>query len=151
MDSIFPFINPETVALADNNHELPLFREYAYDFVNNCLLQRDGRTYLVEGNEALQIWIYKALHTARYKFVAYSRAYGSEIKTLIGLPIQEEVLLPELQRYIVETLMANPYIVELANFEFAVDGAEVTVQFDCTTRYGQLGSITYIYDEGGAG
>lgn len=38
-----------------------MFREYAYDFENNRLLLRDGNTYLVEGNEALRIWIFKAL------------------------------------------------------------------------------------------
>ena len=48
-----------------------MFREYAYDFENNCLLLRDGNTYLVEGNEALRIWIFKALTTERFRYTAY--------------------------------------------------------------------------------
>ena len=60
---VFPFINPD-VAL-EVNKDLPMFREYAYDFENQCLKLKDGNTYLVEGNEALRIWIYFALGTAR--------------------------------------------------------------------------------------
>ena len=62
--SIFPFIDPETLAASQDN-ALPMFREYAYDYENNRLLLRDGQTYLVEGNEALRIWIFKALGTDR--------------------------------------------------------------------------------------
>ena len=48
--SIFPFVSPEVLESSESS-ELPMFREYAYDFENNCLLLRDGNTYLVEGNE----------------------------------------------------------------------------------------------------
>ena len=51
--SIFPFISPEILESGQAS-ELPMFREYAYDFENNRLLLRDGNTYLVEGNEALR-------------------------------------------------------------------------------------------------
>ena len=68
--SIFPFIDPETLAASQDN-ALPMFREYAYDYENNRLLLRDGQTYLVEGNEALRIWIFKALDTERFRYTAY--------------------------------------------------------------------------------
>ena len=45
--SIFPFISPEVLESGQAS-ELPMFREYAYDFENNRLLLRDGNTYLVE-------------------------------------------------------------------------------------------------------
>ena len=45
--SIFPFISPEILESGQAS-ELPMFREYAYDFENNRLLLRDGNTYLVE-------------------------------------------------------------------------------------------------------
>ena len=65
--------------------ELPLYREYAYDFERNCLKTGpDGNTYLVEGNEALRIWIYKALRTVRYAHAAYDDEYGCELNNLIG-------------------------------------------------------------------
>lgn len=60
---IFPFVPTDEVEdISDTAiEELPLYREYAYDFERNCLKTGpDGNTYLVEGNEALRIWIYKA-------------------------------------------------------------------------------------------
>lgn len=145
---IFPFINPEQVELASTSKELPLFQEYAYDFENNRLRIRDGKSYLVQGNDALRIWIYKALHTVRYAFMAYSRGYGTEVASLMGAPISEDILLPELQRFIVETLMANPYIKQLKDFVFAVEGAAVTVTFACVTVYGQMKELNYVYQGG---
>ena len=103
--SIFPFIDPETLAASQDN-ALPMFREYAYDYENNRLLLRDGQTYLVEGNEALRIWIFKALDTERFRYTAYDSDYGSEIDTLIGA-VNSSVILPELKRFIIEALMVN--------------------------------------------
>ena len=100
--SIFPFIDPEALAASQDN-TLPMFREYAYDYENNRLLLRDGQTYLVEGNEALRIWIFKALDTERFRYTAYDSDYGSEIDTLIGA-VNSSVILPELKRFIIEAL-----------------------------------------------
>lgn len=135
--SIFPFISPEALE-GSQAMELPMFREYAYDFQNRRLLLRDGNTYLVEGNEALRIWIYKALATQRFRYTAYDAAFGSELHTLIGSNLNSDIKLSELKRYIIEALMVNPYIEELTNFEFVSQGSTVRVQFDCTTIYGTM-------------
>ena len=105
--SIFPFISPEILE-REQSRELPLFREYAYDFANNRLLLRNGNTYLVEGNEALRIWIFKALTTERFRYTAYDSAFGSETHTLIGSPSHSEIVKSELKRFIIEALMVNP-------------------------------------------
>lgn len=133
--SIFPFIDPEALAASQDN-ALPMFREYAYDYENNRLLLRDGQTYLVEGNEALRIWIYKALATERFRYAAYDSDFGSEIDTLIGSPLHGDIAKSELKRFIVEALMVNPYIEELGNFQISQTGSGVTAEFDCTTVYG---------------
>lgn len=133
--SIFPFIDPAALD-ASRGNDLPMFREYAYDYEKNRLLLRDGQTYLVEGNEALRIWIFKALVTARFRYIAYDSDYGSEIDTLIGR-VNSSVILPELKRFIIEALMVTPYIEELSNFKFEQSGSGVRVEFDCTTVYGK--------------
>ena len=114
--SVFPFIDPSALG-PEESTELPLFREYAYDFQNNCLLLKSGQTYLVEGNEALRIWIYKALTTERFRYTAYDADFGSEIDTLIGSPLNSDIAKSELKRFITEALMVNPYIEELGNFQ----------------------------------
>lgn len=133
--SIFPFIDP-AVLEQEEDTDLPLFREYAYDFENNRLLLRNGQTYLVEGNEALRIWIFKALTTERFRYTAYDSDFGSEIGTLIGSALHGDVAKSELKRFIIEALMVNPYIEELGNFQISQTGSGVTAEFDCTTVYG---------------
>ncbi len=92
--SVFPFITPPADSPAAAN-SLPLFKEYAYDFANNCLLLKDGQTYLVDGNEALRIWIFKALSCERFRYTAYDAAFGSEIDTLPGLKRCRGLATPE--------------------------------------------------------
>ncbi len=135
--SIFPFITPTSSDIGENTASLPMFREYAYDYENNCLLLRDGNTYLVEGNEALRIWIFKALATERFRYTAYDAAFGSEIETLPGKSLNNEIANSELKRFITEAIMVNPYIVELSNFQFTQSLSGTTVSFDCETVYGQ--------------
>ena len=135
--SIFPFITPTSSDAGENTASLPMFREYAYDYENNCLLLRDGNTYLVEGNEALRIWIFKALATERFRYTAYDAAFGSEIETLPGKSLNNEIANSELKRFITEAIMVNPYIVELSNFQFTQSLSGTTVSFDCETVYGQ--------------
>lgn len=115
-----------------------MFREYAYDFKKNLLKLKNGKTYLVEGNEALQIWIYKALKTQRFRFIGYTRAYGNEAETLYGKSMNQDIFKSELRRFIIEALMVNPYIEELSNFTFEFEGSKVTVNFDCATVYGAM-------------
>lgn len=133
--SIFPFIDPDALR-QEGSTELPLFQEYAYDFENNRLLLKNGQTYLVEGNEALRIWIYKALATERFRYAAYDADFGSEIDTLIGSPLNSDIAKSELKRFITEALMVNPYIEELGNFQITQTGSGVKAEFDCTTIYG---------------
>lgn len=140
---VFPFINPNLVS--EPSKELPMFREYAYDFENQRLKLKDGKTYLVEGNEALRVWIYFALGTARYRYMAYDRAFGSEIEDkLIGQPLGDDVTQMELERYITEALMCNPYIQELSDFDFELLQSRIRVSFQCRTVYG---TDRFIYEK----
>ena len=94
--------------------------------------------YVVEGNEALRIWIFKALSTERFRYTAYDSAFGSEIHTLIGSTLHSEIVTSELKRFIIEALMVNPYISELSNFQFTRTKSGIQVEFDCTTIYGAM-------------
>ena len=71
-----------------------MLKEYAYDFEKNALLLDEGGcTYMVEGNEALRIWIFKALFTERCHYTAYSFAFGSEIQDqVIGHSMNVEIV-----------------------------------------------------------
>ena len=84
-----------------------MFRELAYDYENNCLKRKGGKTYLVEKDEAVRVWIYKALLTRRFVWPAYTHAYGSELEAVIGYSNNRDILDSEVKRYITETLMVK--------------------------------------------
>lgn len=137
--SIFPFIDASGSSDTKDGDNLPMLREYAYDYETNELkLDAAGRTYLVEGNEALRIWIFKALTTARFRHTAYSAAFCQEYEDqLIGHSMDGDVVRLEMERFITEALMPNPYIKRLENFEFENTTCGLSVTFDCTSIYGK--------------
>lgn len=136
-DSIFPFIQiPEEYQ--EEESELNNLCEYAYDFANNCLLKnKDGHNYFVYDNEALKIWIYKALRTSRYNYLAYTDDFGNEMHELIGKSIDTDVMKLEIKRFITETLMFSPYIKAISNFELEV-AEKVFISFDIESIYGEM-------------
>lgn len=113
---LFPFIAAGISPAADK--ELPEYKEMAYDFDNNCLKKKAGKYYLVVKNEALKIWIYKALKTKRFIYQAYSHKYGTEIDNVIGISNGKGIIESEIRRYVTETVMVNPYIQELSGFSY---------------------------------
>lgn len=143
----FPFIpdtltgdTAETLEQIKSAADLPLFKEYAVDWDNNTLLLKDGRPYLISGNEALKIWIYKALHpqTQLFKYNAYSDNYGNEFMNLISLFVNTDIKRAELQRIISEALLVNPYILNLSDFVFSQTGSKMTIEFSAQTVYGKI-------------
>ena len=130
-----------------NIKTLLVFWEYAYDYTNNCLLLQAGKPYLIEKDEALKIWIYHALKVPRYVFAAHSWEYGNELEKILGRTEDKKILESEIQRYITEAVMVNPYIQELNGFEFEHEGAKVVVKFEVTTIYGRFTHNSEVYNE----
>lgn len=118
--------------------DLPVFKELAFDFQTGQLKMCGGQYYYVEKNEALKVWIWKALHASRFTYLAYSTNYGNEIYTLIGRYLAKQLLYSELKRMIEEALLCNPYITSLTNFEVEQKGSEVYCTFEVNTIYGSV-------------
>lgn len=134
--NLFPELS---VANLPDEKRLPMYREWAFDFETEEFKVKHGKYYLVEGLEALKIWIYKALKTERYIFVAYTKNYGSEVSTLIGIVEDEDILFSEISRYIEESLLVNPYIVSVGDFSFShPKGGEIVTKFRVNTVYGDM-------------
>ena len=140
MSSNFAFI-PTTLTEeteVETTNELPVFKELAFDFTTGQLKTNGGQYYYVEKNEAIEIWIWKALFSSRYTYLAYSTNYGNEIYTLIGRYLAKQLLYSELKRMIEEALLCNPYITSLTDFEVEQKGAKVTCTFSVNTVYGNV-------------
>ena len=136
MSAEFPFTG---AAVADASTELEMFREFDWDFTTNTFKRdADGRRIIVVGDDALKVWIFKALQTERYQYLAYSWRYGIELKPFIGLVMTVQERESELERVIVECLMVNQYIRSIDSVTFTVDEDNLTADIALTTVYGEV-------------
>lgn len=122
--SIYPFFNENLTA---ENIESDISREYDLN---------TGR--IVEGAEAIKIWISNALKTKRYRYPIYSFDYGQEFDRIIGRKVNIDYIKSEIERYIKECLLINEKIQEISKLDIQVDGSRVTVTFTAKTIYGEV-------------
>ncbi|WP_339009632.1 DUF2634 domain-containing protein [Fusobacterium animalis] len=121
--------------------EMPVFKEYAIDFKTGEYLKDENNDIKVlEKNEALKVWIFKALKTERFRYTdVHSDNYGSELETNIGTIYQKSVKDALMINQIRDTLLVNPYILECYNFEISNEDEYVPqVTFNVKTIYGEL-------------
>ena len=119
------------------NEELPIFREVLIDFETGAPVMNNGNFIIVEKNEALKVWGWKALNTERYRYPGYSWNYGTEFEALISLGLSSEAMKEELKRQVEEVLKSNPYITGVKNIDFEVDGSYIKFSFSLITIYGE--------------
>lgn len=136
-ESIFPFIDA-TPADASTSAETSVQKEYLWDFDKNDFVLSNGKPVIVEGIEALKIWILKALRTQRYRYLAYTWNYGQEFEDLIGQKYGPEVLKSEAQRYLNDTLLINPHIKSISNVSVVFDGSKLSIDFTVSTDQGEV-------------
>lgn len=134
--SFFPFINPPPNLEALN--EFPTYKEIAWDFKNNQPVIENGEFKIVEGNEAIKVWIYLSLLTPNKQYPIYSWDYGSEIKELIGKNYTKALTEAETQRLIEECLLINPYITDIQVTDTSFKDSTLTCNVKVTTIYGDL-------------
>ena len=136
MSGIFPIIQPE--AAEAEPQSLPLCREAAWDFEAGRPCFSGGKPLVVTGAEAVRVWIWKALMTARFHFSVYSWDYGSEVENLIGKPFTPAVKRSEAVRYVREALRVNPYIRAVRQVDVTFRSDELTISCDVETIYGEV-------------
>jgi len=136
MSSIFPMVQPEVSETSAA--QLPLCREIAWDFVNGTPIFSGGRPVEVTGAEAVKVWVWKALKTARFRHDIYTWDYGCEAESLIGQAFTPEVKQSEATRYIREALQPNPYITEVQQVSVEFSNTLLSVHCKVNTIYGEV-------------
>ena len=128
--SLFPFVTYDEDVVKDDT--FPLYREIAWDFKKDIPILENGDFKIVEGNEAIKVWVYKALLVPRYQYSVYSWDYGSELMDLIGKAYTPSLTKSEAKRYIEEALKINPYILDVnvinTDFKDSILSANVRVK-----------------------
>lgn len=134
--SIFPMVQP--LATDSESRTLPLCREAAWDFERNIPAFSRGEPVIVTGKEAVKVWIWKAIYTARYRHQIYSWDYGSEFESLIGQAYTPMIKEAEAPRYLKECLLTNPYINAVTNISVTFDAGRLSVSGTAETIYGEV-------------
>lgn len=129
---VFPFMAAPVV----KPQSLPLLEEWAFDFSSGCLLVTDGQMHRVTGLEALKVWMYKALLTARGRFAAYSDSFGSDLEDLVGSAYSPAAARAEAQRMVTEALLVSPYISSVSGVDVALAGGVLAIKCSVATAYG---------------
>lgn len=137
-DTIFPFIDIDDETIEEQTEELPTPTEYAWDFEKNEFIIKNGRFVVVEGLEAIKIWIYKTLQTPRFRYAIYSDDYGQDLEDLIGSSFTKAAVESEVKRMIYEALMVNPYIEGIEYVEVSFDGDILGISCTVATAYGEV-------------
>ena len=136
MSGVFPVVQPE--AVVDGAISLPMCREVAWDFSAGTPIFSGGRPLIVSGAEAVKVWIWKAIKTARYRHDIYTWDFGCEAEELVGQNFTPAVKESEAARYIQEALTPNPYITGVRQVEVSFNGTQLTVGCAVSTIYGEV-------------
>lgn len=127
------------VETVTEEESLPIFKEYAVDFETGEPILKNGEIVIIEGAEALKVWVWKAISTERYKYKAYSDSYGNELHEEIGTvynyAIKKQLIFSEIQ----DCLLVNPYIKRVHTFEDELSElGDLVVSFSVDTIYGSI-------------
>ena len=135
---LFPAYIEDEEIVEELTEELETPREFGIDFTTGQLTG-----IIVEGVEAIKVWIYFALQIARYRYFICSWEYGNEIEDLYGKGYSAEHLESEISRMIEECLLENEYIekVVVENTEYKLGKLKAKVRV--TTIYEEEISETY--------
>lgn len=128
------FLNQNT---EKEKKELPPFTEYAIDLDTLEPLKNGDRLVELNGNEALKVWIFKALKTKRNFYEIHSDSYGNDLDVHIGTVYQESIKNALIISEIKDCLLVNPYILDCYNFELNYNDNNLKVSFNISTVYGE--------------
>ncbi len=117
----------------DLKEETMMPKEYGIDFKTGQLTGR-----VVEGKEAIKVWIWLALQTPRYRHSIYTWDYGNEFEDLIGNGYTKEYIDAEAQRMTEDCLLVNENIQSITEFNVDMERDVLTISFTANTLYGDI-------------
>lgn len=132
--NLFPIIQPDI----DLVQPLDMYKEIKWDYENNIPIFNNGIPVVVTGVEAIKVWVWRTLQTPRYRYQIYTWDYGSEIESLIGAPFSEALKQSEVERYLKECLLINPYIIDISDVVVNFEGDKFRIECTIVTVYGEV-------------
>jgi len=108
-------------------------KEYGIDFSTGQLTGK-----IVEGLEAIKVWVWLCLHTERFRHAIYSSDYGVSLEQYFGHLLSDEYINTDCESEITDALLVNDYIESIEDFEAVKEGEHLRISFRVTTKFGSL-------------
>lgn len=117
----------------DDNQVVKVPKEYGIDFRTGQLTGK-----IVEGLEAIKVWIWLCMHTERFRHAIYSADYGTSLEQYIGHMLSEEYLNTDCESEITDALLINEYIESIEDFEAVRNSDSLNISFRVVTKFGSI-------------
>lgn len=133
--SLYPQIASMELPEVNTEPVTTLGKHIRFDFAAGEFDLKDGKVQLVDGDEALRIWIEKVLRTEKFRFKVYDRGgredeYGITIEDLIvGHNYPLAFYQSELTREITDALTKHPNISALTDWSIQKDAPLLRISF----------------------
>lgn len=144
MPNLFPTetVNPLPEITGSGAGQARFGRSWRFDFDNgDFVLTPAGRVAQCGDEEAWLEWCRKALMTARYRYLVYSRNYGQEFDDLISRHLTRAGNESEIKRITTECLKVDPRTGSVDNFTFAWEGDTCAFTCEVTSTRGGSGTM----------
>lgn len=122
-----------TKIIKEDGQVVKMPREYGIDFDTGQLTGK-----IVEGIEAIKVWIWLCLHTERFRHAIYSSDYGTSFEQYIGHVLSDEYINTDCESEVTDALLINDYIESIENFGAVKDGEHLRISFRVVTKFGSL-------------
>lgn len=117
----------------DDSQVVKVPREYGIDFATGQLAGK-----IVEGLEAIKVWIWLCMHTERFRHAIYSADYGTSLEQYIGHMLSEEYINTDCESEISDALLINEYIESIEDFEAVRNSDSLNISFRVVTKFGSI-------------
>jgi len=93
----------------------------------------------VDGLEAVEQAIRKAILTPRFKCLIYSDQYGSEIEdAIIVKDASDDYIRAAIQGFVEDALSADSRVISISDVDVDISGDAAYIFFSCETIYGEV-------------
>ena len=129
--SILPsFYTSQMSQETDSGTSQTIPKEYGMNFSTEQLTGQ-----IVEGKEAIKVWIWCCLQTQRFRYPIYSWDYGADMEQYIGRAVSREFLQTDCEDEIRSAMLVNPYISDITDFNVERKNDQIHISFRTATDF----------------
>lgn len=120
----------EDTETGETQYDVP--REYGIDFKTG---QPTGK--IVEGTEAIKVWIWMCLQCERFIFAIHDWDYGIELEKYVGQTLTQEYVDTDIRKEVEDALYINPWITDVTDWRSTIEGDKLHLVFTVVTDFGE--------------